>query len=143
MFIAVKGMLFTSCGDNEHLVYVDGKLANFNDNKDRYTIPISTLVPLDAQLIAVSITNRDSYAGWKGSFYDGSLVTDGSWKCTSDFYSGWQKVDFDDSSWPVPITSGSPYYGCTTGFPASAKWLWSERNYNSLNTTYCRKSLGK
>ena len=135
-------MLFTSCGDNEHYVYIDGKLARFNDNKDKYTIPISTIVPLNTKLIAVSITNRDGAAGWKGSFYDGSLVTDDSWKCTSNFYSGWYKVDFDDNDWSALYTNGSPIAGCT-GFPASAKWMWSEPNYNSLSTTYCRKTLGK
>ena len=146
MLFAAKGMLFTSCGDDLHDVFIDGKQVNsnadvVNANKGLWSVPISTLVPLNAQLIAVAVTNLNGAAGWKGSFYDGSVVTDGSWKCSANFYSGWQKLDFDDSQWLAPYQSGSTT-GCP-GFPPSAKWLWSERNYNTLTTTYCRKSLGK
>ena len=135
-----QGNVFQSCGDDTHIVYIDGKQVNSQDDQNKYATPISTPIPNDAKVIAVAVTNHLYGAGWKGYFLDGSVVSDGSWKCTSEFYSGWMNVGFDDSNWPAPYISSAA--GTCGGFPASAKWLWAKKGYNELITTYCRKTLG-
>ena len=135
-----KGNLFQSCADDTQVIYVDGKQVNANNDQNRYPTPIVAIVPYDAKVLAVAVTNHLYGAGWKGYFLDGSVVTDGSWKCTAEFYGGWMNVDFDDSNWPTPYISSAA--GTCSGFPASAKWLWAKKGYNELITTYCRKTLG-
>ena len=104
---------------------------------------ITVSVPSTTKVIAVAATNHLYGAGWRGAMSDGSVVTDGSWKCTSTFYDGWQNPGFDDSGWASPVvkdwTSG---VGCP-GFlsDAAVKWLWIDSTYSSLKTSYCRKSL--
>ena len=106
-----------------------------------FNVPSSVSVRRTAKLIAVQVKNTGGPGGLKAAFSDSSVVSDGSWKCSSTLKNGWQNVEFDDSSWSAPLTTGTTT-GCV-GFPSSAKWLWSGNDYNSLTTVYCRKSLSK
>jgi hypothetical protein len=61
-------------------------------------------------VIAVEETNRAGY-GWAvlqglvllNNGDEIEIIFDDSWKETSTFYSGWQKIDFDDHSWEKPV----------------------------------------
>ena len=125
------------CSDDDHVVYVDGQqVAN-----GPFNVASNIAVPSTAKVIAIQVTNTAGPGGFKAAFSDNSIVTDGSWKCSSSLRSGWQNVAFDDSSWSAPLTTGTTT-GCA-GFTSSAKWLWSGNDYNSLITVYCRKTLSK
>ena len=137
---AAKGLTLSSCADETHIIYVDGKQVNSNPAVNDWTQTIITPIPSNARVIAISVTNIQNNAGFKASFSDGSVVTDGSWKCSEKFTDGWQRVDFNDSLWAAPTTTGSA--NCN-GINANAKWLWTDKYYKSLITIYCRKTLSK
>ena len=130
-------MTLKVCSDDNHVVYIDGQQVA--------TSPFNTVstsnVPKTAKVIAVQVTNTAGPGGLKAAFSDNSVVSDSSWRCSSTLKSGWQNIDFDDSSWSAPLTSGSTT--ACTGFTSSAQWLWSGNDYNSITTIYCRKTLGK
>ena len=120
---------------------MDGKQVNSNPITNDFNQIISTPIPSNAQVIAISVTNIAGNAGLRAAFSDESFVTDSSWKCSEKLVDGWQTIGFDDSSWPAPTTTGTPT-SCSS-LPASAKWLWTERYYSSIITIYCRKTLSK
>ena len=135
-------MFFTAwnlkvCSDDNHVVYIDGQLVASSP----FNVASTSNVPRTATVIAIQVTNTAGPGGLKAAFSDGSVVTDSSWKCSSTLTSGWQNIDFDDSSWSVPLATG-PTTACVE-FPSSAKWLWIGNDYNSLITVYCRKTLSK
>ena len=106
-----------------------------------FNVASNVIVPVTAKVIAVQVANTAGPGGFKAAFSDNTVVTDGSWKCSSALKNGWQNVDFDDSLWSAPLTTGTTT-GCT-GFTSSAQWLWTGSDYNSIITIYCRKTLGK
>ena len=137
-------MTFSSCADDTHIVYVDGKQVNSGPKEIAWNQAVITPIPSNARILAVQATNLwAGQGGWKGAFSDNSVVTDGSWKCSSTFTNGWQNVDFDDSLWPAAATTGALANGACDGLSSSAKWLWTDRNYNTAITVYCRKTLSK
>ena len=141
MYDTVKSLAFLSCADDSHVVYFDGKQFNNNSKVGDWNQTIATPIPSNTQVIAVAVTNNAGTAGWRGALSDGNAVTDGSWRCTSTYADGWQNVDFDDSSWPVPYMTQTSL-GCV-GYPSAAQWLWTEKSYTATMTVYCRKRLGK
>ena len=132
--------MFLSCARGSHEVFVDGKLFNNHSITGDLNQNISTAIPSNAQVIAVKVTNPGGSTGWKGALSDGSVVTDGSWRCTSTYADGWQNVNFNDSKWPVPYMTGVTQ-GCV-GYLPSAQWLWTEKSYSAATSIYCRKKLG-
>ena len=104
-----------------------------------FNVPSSIDVRSTAKVIAIKVINTAGPGGFKAAFSDSTVVTDGSWKCSSTLKSGWQNVDFDDSSWSAPLTSGTTT--ACAGFPSSAKWLWLGNDYNAIITVYCRKKV--
>ena len=137
--IAIKGFLLSTCADDTHVVYVDGKQVNSNFEHSDFNQAISTSIPINTSIIAVHVTNLYDLAGFKAVSADGSIVSDSSWKCTSILMNGWQNIEFDDSSWPAPVVSKN-LANCK-GFSPSALWLWTEETFSSVNSMYCRKTV--
>ena len=125
------------CSDDVHVAYIDGKKAYNGTRK----IINSVLVAHNTKVIAILAKNTEGAGGFKAASTDNKIVTDESWKCLSTFIEGWQSVNFDDGSWPVAAATGDTS-GCV-GFPSSAKWLWTNFKYNTIETAYCRKTLSK
>ena len=138
-----SALTFTSCGDDPQIIYVDGKLAAINPTEGNKNIV--AYVPQNAQLLAVAVTNIYGYANLKGALTNGTMITDGSWKCTATYADGWHKIGFDDSSWPVATVRDASLNGAICeDFPSGAiKSLWNDfsGSYNVQKTVYCRKSL--
>ena len=106
--------------------------------------PIETLILSNAHLLAVKIVNRAYAGGWRGSSSNNVMSTDRAWKCSSQYYPGWQNISFDDKFWPPPqILDWSEEKGCYEGISKGAKWLWTSANQNLAMTTFCRKILSK
>ena len=135
--------MFSSCADDTHIVYVDGKQVNSNPQKNNMNQAIITPIPSDTRVVAVRVTNLNEgpTGGFRGAFSDNSVVTDGSWKCSEVFTKGWQNVDFDDSLWPAASTTA--WYSECNFFTPSAKWLWTDKNRYTAITIYCRRTLSK
>ena len=135
----INDLMLSTCADDSHIIYVDGKQVNSNPQENDYNQTIITPIPSKTKVIAVSITNYGGRAGFKATLSENRVVSDNSWKCSPTFADGWQKIVFDDRSWPSAVTTGS--IPACEGFPSSAKFLWTDESYNALITIYCRKTL--
>ena len=125
------------CSDDVHMAYIDGELVSSGTRNIVNSVPVAHNV----KVVAISVKNIEGNGGFRAAFTDNSLTTDESWKCLPTFHEGWQSVDFDDSSWPVPATTGKS--SVCNGFLSSAKWLWTNSKYDQLITAYCRKTISK
>ena len=99
------------------------------------------LVPGNIRFLSVAGKNtQGSFHGILGSTSNGR-VTDGTWKCISNFYSGWNSPDFDDQDWPyarVIAKHGAKPWRKIRGIAETAKWIWAN---NSERTVYCRLKM--
>ena len=138
LFYKVNGLTFTSLADDEHWVYVDGVEVGHGF----LSLPITVTVPDNTKLIAVKAVDYNNYAGFIGSLSNG-VVTDGSWKCTRDLVTDWEKLNFDDSKWSAPTTTRANGDPQARGVASSAKWIWAGAYNDAKTTVYCRKSFGE
>ena len=135
-FTAKKMLLITApdwtlmiCSDDYLKVYVDGKhVASSVLNVISYIN-----IPSKTKVIATQVTNIVGPGVFRAAFIDYSMVTDGSWKCSSIFTSGWQNIDFDDSLRPAPTTV--EMNTACGGFSSSVKWLQTSKDYDSSTST--------
>ena len=85
-------------------------------------------------------THAGGFFGIIGSTSHG-LVTDGTWKCSSDLHVGWNSPDFDDQEWPlakVIANHGDKPWKTIDGIAETAKWIWAD---NNKDVVYCRLKL--
>ena len=70
------------------------------------------------------------------------VVTDGTWKCSSDDPIGWYLPGFDDAAWSqaqvVAPNDGSTFVSIAE-ISSEAKWIWAQDT--STNIACCRKTL--
>jgi hypothetical protein len=141
-------MIFTSVGDDEHWVYADGVKVGEGHIWDTV---VRSEIKGTTQVIAIKVNNTKGYGGLLGSSSDGSVVTDETWKCTTDLYAKWTDVDFDDSKWGQATVETQdatsrrqkpdPVFNEVA---SSAKWIWNgPRYWNGRNPViaYCRKTV--
>jgi len=135
---------------NEQLVelYIDGELQSLT-NGDNWTLPDYTQLQPTDRLIALKATNMDDpqCSGVLASVYDGSLLTNGAWKCTQLEEVNWANLGFDASSWPNAVQYGSngnhiqcdqqQFFG---DISSNSQWIWTADLDNNL-TVYCRGYL--
>jgi hypothetical protein len=81
-------------------------------------------------------------AGFLASTSDGLLLTDSSWKCTSQPQTaGWADPNFNDNSWPAAVMvspNRSPdVHGIIAEINSNAYWIWAADS-GSSGTVYCR-----
>ena len=138
LYYKVNGLTFTSLADDEHWVYADGVEVGHGFIANRITVTI----PDNTKLIAVKAVDYNNYAGFIGSFSNGA-VTDGSWKCSRDLVTDWQKLNFDDSKWSAPTATRDNGDLSAKDIAKSAKWIWAGAYNDAKTTVYCRKRLGE
>ena len=124
--------------DNEMEMFADGvSLGKDND----WTSSTEYIIPGNTRVISVSgVDWGGRYFGLLGSFSNG-MVTNSSWKCEDDEYSGWNSPDFDDSSWPAAVevaTHGVNPWKIISGIASTAKWIWTAGDPSNV---YCRLRL--
>ena len=113
---------------------------SLGDDNDNWEDPFTYKVPADTRVISVIGRNRQDgspYAGILGSTSNG-LLTNETWKCSSDLYPGWNSPDFDDRDWPfakVVGKHGDPPWHTRDGIAKAAKWIWAD---NTDYVVYCR-----
>ena|SRR6218665_411976 len=102
------------------------------------------------RLIAVTAAGDSNCGGLLASFGDAYVLTDNYyWKCNEYQYANWNKLGFDDSSWPPAVEFGSNADGHTScsqlgtipDISADAKWIWVADQ--SQVTIYCRGYIRK
>ena len=92
-------------------------------------------------VIAIKAANHGGSFGLIAST-DTGLVTDASWRCTAQEDADWFTETFDDSHWPsahVWYEHGDEPYGVISDVDISAKWIWTDSQYDL--TVYCRKQI--
>ena len=70
------------------------------------------------------------------------VVTDASWKCSSDDPIGWYLPGFDDAAWSqaqVVAPNDGSTWPVIHGISSEAKWIWSQDTGTIFS--YCRKTL--
>ena len=97
-------------------------------------------IPGDTRVISVRGENSEGPYGVLGSFSNG-LVTNESWKCSSDLYPRWNSPDFDDGHWPHAVAVGKHGDGpwkVISGIALTAQWIWAAGDADEV---YCRLDL--
>ena len=69
------------------------------------------------------------------------------WKCSDEYYDGWELVDYDDSSWSLASVKGlndGSYKNKDEIFHMDAQWIWTTKeSHGAIQTVYCRGAVGK
>ena len=131
------GFSATFTCDNEMEIFADGQ--SLGKDKD-WKKPTTYLVPANTRVLSVAGKDAGSQFGIIGSTSHG-LVTDETWKCSSDLHSEWNSPDFDDQDWPlakVVANHGVKPWKTIDGIAETAKWIWSN---NDEDYVYCRLKL--
>ena len=134
--------IYMTC-DNEFDLYVDGnKIGRGTSWTTTYTF--SPLVNL-GDVIAIDGVDQGGPAAFIGVF-GGKVTKPADWRCSTKETAGWNKNNFDDSTWTKAVSYGrnqdnniwrSVGGGSRPNIPADAEWLWTSDN-NNHNRVYCR-----
>ena len=131
------GFSATFTCDNEMEIFADGQSLGKDKNWKK---PTTYLVPANTRVLSVAGKDRGGGFGIIGSTSHG-LVTDETWKCSSDLQSEWNSPDFDDQDWPlakVIANHGAFPWRKIHGIAETAKWIWAN---NDEDYVYCRLEL--
>ncbi|CAH3183434.1 unnamed protein product [Porites evermanni] len=132
-----RGMEGKISGDDHTWVYANGRYMG-KDN-GRWNVPTSFYFSADIQVVAVYVKNVGGSGGLIASFGNG-VVTDSTWKCTTQGIRNWEKVGFDDNNWPAAkVHSGNSGNGRVYGIASEAKWIGPSL-LNAANI-YCRRRM--
>ncbi|MFO1431212.1 MAG: putative Ig domain-containing protein [Candidatus Competibacteraceae bacterium] len=130
--------------DNGYEVYLNGVLLGSGNNwkqAGQYALSL----PAGKNVIAVKGIDAGGVAAvlaelsWSGQ----RRISDRTWKVATTAPTGWQQVNFDDSSWVAASQYGpygaAPWYKQVAGFPtnSTAQWIWSANN-DADDTVYLR-----
>ena len=119
---------------------------SFGDDNRDWRIPFTYKLPGDTRVISVIGMNYPNNQGDQTPFgilgsTSHGLVTDETWKCSSDLYPGWNSPDFDDRDWPlakVVRNHGDKPWKTIDGIAETAKWIWANEDQDIV---YCRLNL--
>ena len=118
-------------------IFADGQ--SLGKDSDWKT-PATYHVPANTRVLSVAGKDNSGKFGIIGSTSHG-LVTDETWKCSSDLHSGWKSPYFDDQHWPlakVVANHGDKPWKTIDGIAETAKWIWAN---NDEDYVYCRLTL--
>jgi hypothetical protein len=127
--------------DNKLVLYIDGD--QVTDLQHANAFNHADFVPLSAstRVIAVNAQSNGKHGGILASSI--TFVTDASWKCTNQFYDGWQTTDFNDSGWAAcdeVAAHGVKPPQQVDGIEPAALWIWLGPQ-SSGNEVFARKRL--
>lgn len=134
--------IFVTC-DNEFDLYVNGNKIGRGTSWTT-TYQFNPLVK-SGDVIAIDGVDQGGPAAFIGVF-GGKVTKPSEWRCSTKESTGWNKNNFDDSSWTMPVSYGrnqdnnvwrSVGGGSRPNIPADAEWLWTSDN-NNHNRVYCR-----
>ena len=123
--------------DDIFYVYQGGDVVLTGDEwEDAHTVRLDNVC-----VLAIKANNTEGGAAMAASTSSG-VVTDATWKCSSDEHTDWDEPGFDDSAWSqalvIAANDGSDY-SFVDGINPEAKWIWAQDT--SADIVYCRKSL--
>ena len=126
-------------------VYGDGIIVGYHDGWRKTLTSAMQTIP---KTIAVSCFNKGGPAGLLGSTPDGYILTNSTWKCSTNYEKDWNKEDFDDSHWSNAVIVDNNINPTTYGWKqlpeisSHAMWIDAAKNIPKNSTSYCRLNLG-
>ncbi|ESO04900.1 hypothetical protein HELRODRAFT_171902 [Helobdella robusta] len=124
--------------------YLNGKnipVASNFPNAKMWNIADTYNMTGNVHVIALKTYNQGKRGGFIASTADNYILTNETWKCTMNYYDGWNKMNYNDSFWPAtrvaPWPTASNYY---PPLSSAAKWIVDSTDCSNCNI-YCRKSL--
>ena len=127
--------------DDAFIVYRDGvRVTQREDWRVAHTVALRSDVCV-LGVTAVDWGDRHE-AGFLASTSTG-VVTDDSWKCSSQQQAQWHRPGFDDAAWSQALVRGTHgdarWESYHPQISAQAKWIWA----HGTNAThvFCRKTL--
>ena len=116
---------------------------SLGDDNGKWYIPSTYKAPGDTRVLSVigrNVPDRTNYHEILGLTSNG-ILTNETWKCSSDLYHGWTSPDFDDRDWPlakVIVNHGDKPWDKIDGIAETAKWIWANKD---KGVVYCRLKL--
>ena len=71
------------------------------------------------------------------------VVTDASWKCSTQYEIGWDEPGFDDAAWSQARVLGGndgSHVVTVAAISPQAKWIWTQ-DMNAIGEAHCRKTM--
>ena len=129
-------------------MYGDDIAVLYNDNvavvNTYFPNVASKNISAASRLLAVKINNTMGISGVMFSLtYGGCITNTTSWRCTDTFYSNWNLINYDDSSWPLASSkfkNADIYLGPHAEFTVDCPFI-SIYNNSQLGDIYCRHWL--
>ena len=124
--------------DNSSMIYVDGiyKCASTYNNPCNVTMSAATSV------VSVRILNGRSKVGLVAAISYGGCTSNNGWKCTTNLYTKWYELLYDDSFWSAAkdydSNAAASSYGYNSNFANGCLWTSVTPN-NYVGYIYCRK----
>ena len=124
--------------DNGGRWYADGLKLDRNSNHNQQQ---QADVPRTTQVIAVRCHDSGGGYGIAARLANG-VVTDESWKCTSNEPDGdWTRIGYDDAAWPRAVINAPPRGVFSNGEPYNVIWADCDGRRDGCMTVYCRKAI--
>ena len=99
-----------------------------------------SVIPDDARVIAFWLDNSWEPVACVAAGTNRGMISDTTFKCTSNNYTNWQQPNFDDSSWPKAVLYGAPGF---VDIDPAAEYTstvdWGDIVKNKY--IFCRKTL--
>ena len=124
-------------------VYVDGRKTGYNED---YLSLNHQTIDIGSNVIAVKCRCKlPPCGGTIIASFDNGLVTDTSWKCTTQLHTGWYFEHFDDSGWNAAESNGlnnmtTMPWGEIANISGEAHFIWTTSSKDD-HVVYCRKRL--
>lgn len=135
--------LVSAC-DDIHIVYGDGVQEGHSESwKDTRVSTLRTMI----KTLAIECKNKGGPHGLLASTPDGRILTNTTWKCSTQYQEGWNKYGFDDSQWNDAVIIDNNVSPATHGWKArpdirnDAKWIAAAKTVPAGATSYCRLDL--
>lgn len=133
MYIFFVGLRLQLGCNNNGIVYTDGVRM-----LDCGYYPTINIIPKATRVIGILASNDGGQAHIQMYVYNGFATgANNAWKCTSQWYSEWKNVEYDDSKWDVAADKGQS----DIVLDDNTRKIWTDDVlYDSV--VYCRGHMG-
>jgi len=135
--------LVSAC-DDEQIVYGDGVQEGHSESwKTTRTSTLRTMI----KTLAIQCKNKGGPSGLLASTPDGRILTNSTWKCSTQYQAGWNLYGFDDSKWNDAVVVDNNVDPVTHGWKqrpdirSDAMWIAAAETIPAGVISYCRLDL--
>lgn len=122
---------FTLDTDDKVYLYFDGEEIKGSSQFGSWKTSVTVDLPGTTKVIAVKGMNTYGDPGFLGSTSDGYIVTNSSWRCTKDYFLGWNRVEYEYYNWPEAYEVMEYSEKKVSGINPNAKWIWTHSDFRT------------